>query len=214
MLFRSWPHAAIPLFVQAADAMDRHSIGTAVMLNEWLGQREGDVLTMGRHMIRNGNLWIAQSKTKARVALPVHKVPHLERRLAEEEARQQARAKGGVLPLQLIVSEETGVAYKEDNFRHVFATVRAEAARLAPDGFPVDYLMPGRDASKPDAMIIRMEDLTFRHLRHTAVTRCGEAEIPATLISAITGQSVKTVEQLLERYMVRTTKMEIGRAHV
>lgn len=202
-----WPHAAVTTFVQAADAAGRWSVGTAVMLNEWLGQREGDILTLSRHMIRNGKLWIGQSKTGARVALPVNKVPHLAQRLAEEEARQVARAAGGVLPLQLIVSEETGMPYKEDNFRHVFATIRAEAAKLAPDGFPVDYLMPGRDATDPQAMIVRMEDLTFRHLRHTAVTRNGEAEVPATLISSITGHSVKTVDQLLDLYMVRTSRM-------
>ena len=39
-----WPRAAIAALVSTADAQGRHSIGTAVMLNEWLGQRQGDLL--------------------------------------------------------------------------------------------------------------------------------------------------------------------------
>ena len=203
-----WPRAAVPLFVQAADAMGRHSIGTAVLLNEWLGQREGDILRLSRNALRAGKLLIRQGKTGAGVALPVDMIGHLMTRMADEEARQRARAgEGKPLPMTIIVSEETGLAYKEDNFRHVFAAVRARAAKLAPDGFDIDHLMPGRDTSDPEAFTIRMEDLTFMALRHTAVTRLGEAECDPQLIATITGHSQATVLAIMERYMVRTARM-------
>ena len=59
----------------------------------------------------------------------------------------------------------------------------------------------------PDAFFIRMEQLTFMHLRHTAITRLGEAECAVGLISAISGHAQATVQQLMERYMVRTATM-------
>ena len=42
------------------------------------------------------------------------------------------------------------------------------------------------------------------YFRHTAVTRLAEAGCPATLIRAITGHSLSTIEQILERYLVNT----------
>jgi hypothetical protein len=52
-----------------------------------------------------------------------------------------------------------------------------------------------------------MTQLTFMYLRHTAVTRQAEAECDATLIHAITGHSIVSVEAILRRYLVRTRKL-------
>jgi len=204
-----WPRGAVDLFVAAADRLGRHSIGTAVLLNEWLGQREGDVLRMPRSVLRNGSLVLRQSKTGAGVALPVGSVTHLATRLAEDMARisRLAAERKVPVPIGIIVNEQTLEPYKADWFRHAFAQVRAEAAKAVPQGFEIDYLMPGRDMTKPGAFVVRMEELTFMQLRHTAVTRLAEAECEIPLISTITGHSHKTVEQIIERYMVRTSKM-------
>jgi integrase len=202
-----WPAAAIGVFVAAADRMGLHSIGTAVMLNDWLGQREADVLQMTRSVLRNGTLWVRQSKTGAGVALPVGMVAHLVQRLEEEAARVTARLKPGApTPATILVCEATGLPWKPDNFRHQFAAVRAEAAKAQPC-FEIDHLMPGRDMASPDCFKVRMEELTFMQLRHTAVTRLAEAECDPGLISTISGHSLATVNQILERYMVRTGKM-------
>lgn len=203
-----WPREAVAVFVAAADRLGRHSIGTAVLLNEWLGQREGDILRMPRQALRNGRLVLRQNKTGAGVMLPIGGVEHLMQRFREEEARQRARIGDGVpLPLTILVNETTGLPYKEDNFRHLFAEIRATAAKDAPAGFQVDYLMPGRNSSDAGAFTIRMEQLTFMQLRHTAVTRLGEAECDNSLIATITGHSQATVGTIIERYMVRTAKM-------
>jgi hypothetical protein len=90
-----------------------------------------------------------------------------------------------------------------DRFRHLFAEVRAEAAKAHP-AFQVDYLLPGRAMDDPDAFTIKMTDLWFMHLRHTAVTRLAEAECEIPLISAVTGHSPKSVQEILSRYLVRT----------
>ena len=47
----------------------------------------------------------------------------------------------------------------------------------------------------------------FHDLRGTAITRYAELGMTAEMISAITGHSIKTVVQILERYMARTEKM-------
>lgn len=208
-----WPQAAVDAIVAAADAMGRPSIGDAVLLNSWMGQREGDVLRMPRSVLRNGTLVLRQSKTGAGVALPIDMVPALKARLQAALARTERL---NPQPSTIIVSEDTGLPYRADNFRHVFARVRAKAADLAPAGakkpqldrfFEVDYLLPGRDMADPNAFKVMMMDLTFMHLRHTAVTRLAESDCDTQLIAAITGHSLNTIGDILERYMVRTAKM-------
>ena len=130
-------------------------------------------------------------------------VPELVARLAAEIDRLDARTP---VPMHLIINEGTGEPYNEDTFRHVFAAVRAQTAETHPV-FDVDTLMPGRDSTALDAFQVRMLDLTFMRLRHTAVTRLAEAECDTTLISGITGHSQVSVQQLMSRYMVRTRSL-------
>ena len=200
-----WPAEAVTAFVATADRLGWHSVGTAVLLNSWLGQREADILAMTRGALRNGALIVRQSKRGAGVALPVDMVPHLVERLAADAARLGADRQ--VLPLHLVACETTGRAWSADSFRHRFERIRAEAALAYPAGFTVDYLLPGRDSSAPDAFVVHMRDLTFMRLRHTAVTRLAEAECEPGLIASITGHSQATVVQLMARYMVRTAKL-------
>src|SRR3546814_10362479 len=91
--------------------MGRWSVGTAVILNEWIGQREGDVLGMLRSAYQDGALRFEQSKTKVDIDLPVDLVPHLFQRMCEEAARWAARK---VTPTTLIASEATGQPYRSE----------------------------------------------------------------------------------------------------
>jgi integrase len=202
-----WPHAAVLAFVAAADEEGRYGLGTAVLLNEWLGQREGDILRMPRNVLRPGpqgsTLMVRQSKTLAGVRLPIGMVPHLAARLDAELLRTEAY---DPRPTTIITSEETQRPYLSDNFRHVFNRVRAKAAKLTPV-FEIDYLLPGRDMADPEAFCVRMGYLTFMQLRHTAVTRLAEAGCDTPLIASITGHSQETVTALMRRYMVRTGEL-------
>ena len=177
-----WSPKAIEVFVRTADAMNLHSIGTAVMLNEWIGQRQGDVLTMSRNVYQGGALQFIQSKTGAEVYLPIDMVPGLAGRLEEERQRQK---KADVTATSLIVCELTGKAWNVHTFRAQFNKIRERAAK---------------DLDECTAVI-------FQRLRHTAITRLAEAGVDPSGISSITGHSLQTINQILEHYLVRTKKM-------
>lgn len=179
---RLWSAEAVRHFVATADVLGRHSIGTAVALNEWLGQREGDIIRLPRSVYVDGALRLTQAKTGAKVELPVGMVPHLSRRLEEEFGRQ---GNASITATTIIVSETTGQAYTSDNFRAVFARVRARAAETLPE----------------------VADLWFMHLRHTAVTRLFEAGCSLAMVAAVTGHSIKTCETIIDRYLIRTGEL-------
>ena len=170
------------MFVEAADKEGFPSIGTAVMLNAWIGQREGDLLELPANTYQDGALQFTQSKTGAEVYLPIDMVPALAQRLEEERQRQKA---ANVTATTLLVCELTWKAWNEHTFRQVFRRIRSRAAAKWPE----------------------CRDVQFQRLRHTAVTQLGEAEVTAAGISSITGHSLQTVDQILEHYLVRTKKM-------
>ena len=201
-----WPREAVKAFVETADDMGWHSIGTAVLINEWLGQREGDILRLVRTAYRDGKILIRQGKGRKRdaaVILSADMVPAVAQRLAAELARLDALPS---TPMHIIVNENTHRPYSQDTFRHLFAEIRAKAAKMHPD-FDIDVLLPGRDSADPDAFKVRMLDLTYMRLRHTAVTRLAEAGCTAEEIAGITGHSLTTVTQILSRYLVRTASL-------
>jgi hypothetical protein len=178
---RIWTPAEIECFARHADNLGRWSVGTAVILNEWIGQREGDVLGLCRTTYQVGALRFEQLKTKVEVDLPVDLVPRLSQWLREETARWAARK---VMPTTLIASEATGRPYSVHAFYHVFREVREAAAKERPD----------------------MAGLWFMRLRHTAVVRLGEAGATVPQIAAVTGHALSSCEAILERYNVRTKK--------
>jgi integrase len=193
---RVWSPEAVAAFVSAADRLGLYSIGTAVILDSWLGQREGDVLALTRPQYRGGVLHVQQSKTGERVALPLGMVPELAARLEAELARQAIR-KVTALDAPLIVSEATGRPYKGEHFSHAFARVRENAATAA------------RDAGN-EALAVELAQVKFMHLRHTAVTRLAEAGASIPQIVAITGHTIGSVHAILGRYLVMTRELARG----
>ena len=63
-------------------------------------------------------------------------------------------------------------------------------------------MLPGRSIDDPYCFTVKMTDLWFMHLRHTAVPRLAEAGCEVPLISAVTGYSPKSVDQILSRYLL------------
>lgn len=198
---RLWPIDAISLFVEVADRMGWHSVGTAVVINHWIGQRQGDILTMKRNAYRGGVFHVRQRKTDARVSVP-HS-PWVQRRVDAELKRQderrnrdeQERKIVATPQAELLLCESTGAPWKEDHFRHIFAQIRAAAAEewgtfFLEDGTTVDTL-----------------DLQFLHLRHTAVTELAIMGCTTLQIGGITGHTPKSVETILNRYLVRTSEL-------
>lgn len=196
-----WPIDAISLFVETADRMGWHSMGTAVVLNHWIGQRQGDILTMKRAAYRGGVFHVKQGKTDAYVAVPDS--PWVLRRIAAELKRQDDRLNPNgdyrrvvtTPEVPLLICETTDVPWKEDHFRHVFAEIRQKAAA------------EWRTFFIDDGSTIDMRDLQFMHLRHTAVTELAIAGCTTLQIAGITGHTPKSVEQILTRYLVRTSDL-------
>jgi site-specific recombinase XerD len=191
-----WSRAAIDHFVGLADEAGYHSIGTAVLLNEWLGQREGDLIALpinawqpGRGVVGGiGNVGVDQSKTGAGVLLPVSMVPHLVARIdaeLEHRAKVARDNKRNVLPTTLLVCEATGRPWTEDHFRHKLREIRLGADERCPE----------------------LVDLVFKDLRHTAVTRLAEADVDLPGIASITGHSLRRVAEIVDIYLVRTAKL-------
>ena len=128
---RLWSDAAITAAVAFFDSEMRFSLGTAITLNGWLGQREGDLIGLRRSQYRNGTIVLTPNKTRGttakKVYLPVGDVPHLARRLGDELDRLDQRDGADTLERldgTIIVNEETGRPYTGNNFRNHMARMR------------------------------------------------------------------------------------------
>lgn len=205
-----WPRLAVDTFAAAAEALGWPSIGTAILLNEWLAQRTGDLLALPRAAHRDGVLHVVQSKTGQYVPLPVAAVAPLRERLAWQ-AEQEKKLAGNVAlwrPTTLLVCETTREAWKLDHFRHEFARVRAAvageasahdqerlaAAGLAPiGGFTLDAVPKRLWSAMAKGLaglpMARTLDLRFYHLRHTGITRMHQAGCTDEEIMAVSGHT-------------------------
>lgn len=196
---RLWPRAAVDAFVAAADAAGSPSVGTAVFINYWMGQRQGDILKLAPAAIADGAVSLRQSKTGARVTIPsLAFAERLQAELARQAEADRALTAKGATPLPkttLLVCEATGRAWNEHHFRHVFGTIRAALAKAHPS------------FALPDGTAVPTLDLQFMHLRHTAVTVLFQAGCTAAEIAGITGHSLSTVNVILARYFVRTREL-------
>lgn len=198
-----WSPEQVAHMVAVADRLGWRSVGTSIMLNEWIGQRQADVLTLPPWKVEGGALLILQSKTGRWVSLPIHIIPHLVARLKGEQERPGAvvsmpagKARRAVEP-RLLLHDRNGQAWNEHTFRHTFSEIREAAA----EGLPAEGGLPAIDAMPSCA------DLLFMELRHTAVTRLHEAGEDALGIAGITGHTVGSVNNILDRhYLIRTTK--------
>ena len=187
-----WEPSDIEVMVKKADQMDYFSMGTAIMINEWMGQRSGDIIAMTMNAYKNGSIYITQSKTGAQVELPVDIVDKLRHRI--EKQIQLNRRKE--IPGTHLIQQNNGKPFKADWFTHLFVKIRAAALK----GLPAEQ---HKHFSK----------LTFQTLRHTAVTRLGETGCEIPEIASITGHSFKACQEIIDRYGVRTEKMAQNAYH-
>lgn len=181
-----WTPAQVRHMAAAADALGWRSIGTAILLNEWIGQRKGDVILLRPWLVETESLRVTQAKTGRTVILPVHLVAHLVARLRAERDRP-----GVVLsPDRLLLHEGTGRPWLEYTFTHVFAEIRAAAVA----GLPAAGDRADLPAMSSCAVLLYME------LRHTAVTRLHGSGVDALGISRITGHSPKTAQAIIDKH--------------
>lgn len=177
-----WSEEAVIHFVATADKLGLFAVGTAVMVNEWLGQRPGDVIALQMNQYQDGVLQLIQSKTGAEAFLPIDEAPQVQKRLEQQIAINQAR---GDKCAALLQHSRFAEGYSPSGFMKAFTTVRDEAAKTMPE----------------------IAELQFKALRHTAITRLGEAGCTPQEIAAISGHSLKTCVHILNTYNVATKKM-------
>ncbi|MDZ4254249.1 MAG: tyrosine-type recombinase/integrase [Sulfuritalea sp.] len=185
-----WPRAAVDHFIAAADAIGRPSLGDAVELDYWLGQRPADVLAFPRSKYRDGVLDVLQQKTGARVLLPLDMVARVRTRL-EAAAGRTRNLK--IQATTLIVCELTGKPWVQSTFQHEFARVRAAAAATMPW-----VTQPHLEAP------VAFTALQFRFLRHTAVTALKAAGCDNETVADVTGHSKRSIDDIIEYYRVPT----------
>lgn len=209
---KPWPRAAIAAFVDAADRMGYTGIADAVALNHWLGQREGDILALPRTILTASEAPIRQGKGGIWVVLPLTMVPQIRDRLALMRARAEKQT---IVATTAIVNHATGKAYNEHTFRHDLAEVRRVLAAgdvkreiAAAPTFATDYVIRGRERLA-DAFTLQAGELVFKNLRHTAVLSMVDAGVSREWISAITGHTLKSIDTIIETYLVRSRAQAI-----
>ncbi len=183
---RLWTRADLDWLVATADAMDAHSIGTALHLGYWLAQRPGDLAALRWDDYQDGRFAIRQAKTGARVDVP--ESPEIAARLSAEYEHQAAR---GLLATTILVSESSGRPYTRDHLTKRFRAVRDVAAQAAAD-----------TDGAPD-----VSDLLLRGLRHSGVTCLALAGCTIPEIAAISGHSLHTAQRIVDTYLVRTGEL-------
>lgn len=229
-----WDYDAEAAFVASAATLGWHSIGFALELANVWGQREADILNVRAANWREVTLaeldmqrdlhaalanpagpdagkamgfGIVQRKTRARNAVPIAGEMRERVELLIAAARKRVlahKAAGTPVPIgatNLIVRDFTGDKWRgrdmtgepwsQRDFIEKFGIIRAHAAAQA------------REQGNED-LAERLEGLEFRDARRTCVTRLANLGMSVPTIAAITGHSIKTVERIIETYLVRT----------
>lgn len=174
-----WTRAMRDHLVATADRLGWRSQGTAILLNYWCGQRQADILALPPYTVEQGAIVLKQGKRGRRVSLPVHLVPELVTRLEAERTRATLAS-----TRYLLLHEGTGKQWIGFTFTHIFAEIRAEAAKTMPE----------------------VAALRWMELRHTAVTALSAAGLDALAIAGITGHSPASAQAIIDRhYLIRTS---------
>lgn len=195
-----WTRVGRDLILEAAVKLEWRSVATAVILDWWMGQREGDILSLGHNFDPAAVLDLVQSKTAGSVHLPVGMVPEIGTAIEALRADQAARF-GNVTRLKLLIDERNGLAWDEHRFRKAFQMIRLCAMEEA--AWCIRHNVPGWEGRDQTWIDRHLGALTFMRLRHTVVTMLYRAGATIPEIAAITGHTIGSVTQIIERYGIR-----------
>lgn len=194
-----WLPEECETFVAEADKAGHHGLADAFVLALHTSQRLSDVLALVEDKASDGSARFRQSKTNARVKVPL--TSQLATRL--EAARQRRRA-GAVIDLAqlggIIVRRQNGEPYTDRHqfnkeFREVRAAVQAK----------LDEAWCERGIDEPP----QTHSKQFLDLRDTAITRLAEAGCDMQEIAAITGHSLNTIHTIMRHYLALSESMAI-----
>jgi len=176
-----WEPHQVSTFMQHA----YFELNLAVTFALFLGQRQGDLVRLreSQYQIdsKTNRRWMIVQQQKSRgkvtVEVPVHY------RFAEaidSLLAEQNQNQYRVDSGGLFLRTKTGVPWKEDHLRHEMLKTQK---------------------------LCGLEDLNFHDLRGTAVTMLSESGCTPQEIVTFTGHSLKTVEEILDKYLARTKKI-------
>lgn len=186
--------------VKAADAMGHPSIGDAIYLGLFTGQRQADRLKLKDDGMVNGRRQLKQSKTGMIVA--IKEAPQLAARLADAKLRvAKLKVKLGLrdMPETIVVDETTGRHYNEHTYRHLFAEIRDLALKGSNDlGLP----------TCPSLQFVNENTgaVDYKHdqdLRDTCVMLLDRAGNDLLSICDVTGHSYQSAQMIMKHYRAR-----------
>lgn len=161
--------------IASADEMEI-TIGDAIVIGLFTGQRQGDVLALAEEGIENGRVNFRQRKTGARVSIKA--IAMLVNRLEAIAARRREAATVR-LAQTIVVDPRSGRQWNKYSFGHRFAEIRAEAAKACPS----------------------LADFHFADLRDTAITWLHRSGVDVPGIRSVTGHSDQTIHTILKHYL-------------
>jgi hypothetical protein len=176
-----WLPWQVEIFVMLADELGLPSVADAVIAGLHSGQRQADVLRLPVHIFADDRIRLSQAKTRALVDAPM--TPIMRDRTAKILDRRCHS--DDVVRLDTLILREDGALYDKRSFNVNFVKVRDAAEAI-------DYSFAG---------------LKYLDLRDTAVTRLALASCTMAEISAITGHSLKTIQEVMKHYLVIQPEM-------
>lgn len=185
-----WKPEDINLLVKTADSMGLYSVATAVLINEWMGQRAGDIVSLPMNKDHNGVFKIIQNKTGAEVSIPTGIIGKLDIRIKDQIKRNNSRE----ICSTTLLPQEDGKPYTDDCFSKHFIKIRKSIVKTLTD-------------SGHDEYAAHFAQLTFQTTRHTAVTRLAEAGCELPEIASITGHTLASCVRIIEKYLSKTEKL-------
>lgn len=168
--------------VTAAEKMGRLSIASAAITEVATMQRVDDTLSLTTSQIKDGVLYMTQSKTKAELSFRLH--PLAIDRLGPLPER----------PAPLFVNEHTKQRYSLRSFERAWSEVRARAAEDMPS-------LTGADATVLEPVF--KGALCARDLRRTGMVWAAEAGASIVQICAVSGHTLQSGYDILEHYLPR-----------
>ena len=204
-----WSFEEIANFVRCVDWLGYPSLGDAVILGAMTGQRRGDLLRLEEGQF-DGELYrLVTSKTKARVSVPA--TPILARRI-EAARKRKAELWPNIVNRTESVTEG-GAAYGPEGsyFADLFFAARVIASGVA---FEIEKTLCWMFGIEPprrnlpfdvqpaliESKSLGQEGKRFQDLRDTAVTWLFESGCTEAEIATITGHSLQTVRDILDRH--------------
>lgn len=162
---------------------------SALLLALWTGQRQGDLLVLTWGNYDGAAVRLRQGKTGKRVTIPVGaplKSALDAAKAMHDAAKEKAKVAGSsVIPATILINSR-GMPWTEDGFRASWRKAFTKAG---------------------------LDELHFHDLRGTAVTRLALAGCTVPQIAAITGHSLKDVEEILDTHYLGG-KVELAEAAI